>query len=78
MNTIMRHLQQLADYELFNLSEAIDLELQRREEVMIEVPESARRRAVEREQSYRRRTGSLAAPIRVVGLGKMKEPRRAA
>jgi hypothetical protein len=78
MNTILRHLQQLADYELYNLSEAIDLELQRREELLADVPESARRRAIEREQSYRRRTGAMAIPIRAIGLGKMKDPRRAA
>jgi hypothetical protein len=78
MNTILRHVHHLADYELFNLSEAIDREIQRREELIAEVPDSARRRAVEREQSYRRRTGAMAPPIRAVGLGRMKDPRRAA
>jgi hypothetical protein len=63
---------------LYNLSEAIDLEMQRRGELMADVPESARRRALLREQSYRRRTGALAPPIRAVGLGKAKDPRRAA
>jgi hypothetical protein len=78
MNTILKRLRQLADFELFNLTEAIDLELQRRAELTAELPESARRRANERDQSYRRRTGSFAPPIRAVGLGKAKEPRRAA
>ncbi|MGD0899361.1 MAG: hypothetical protein ABR915_16105 [Thermoguttaceae bacterium] len=78
MNAILKNFHQLADQELYNLSEAIDVELQRREELITEVPESARRRAVERQQSYRRRTGSLAPPVRAVGLGKAKGPRRAA
>ena len=78
MNGILKQLRQLADFELFDLTEAIDLELQRREEMMTDVPESARRRAVERSQSYRRRTGSFAPPVKAVGLGKPKGPRRAA
>lgn len=78
MNTILKRLNQLADCDLFDLSEAIELELQRREELTTEVPESARRRAIERGQSYRRRTGAFAPPVRAVGLGKNKSPRRAA
>ena len=78
MNTILRRLHDMADCELFDLSEAIELELQRREELTSEVPESARRRAVERGQSYRRRTGAFAPPVRAVGLGKNNSPRRAA
>ena len=77
MNTILKRLRQLADFELYNLTEAIELELQRRAELTADVPDSARRRALEREQSYRRRTGSFAAPVRAVGL-KTSEPRRAA
>ena len=78
MNAILKHLRQLAEGELFDLSEAIDLELQRRDDLIGETPESARRRAVERQQSYRRRTGASAPPVRAVGLGKAKPPRRAA
>jgi len=78
MNAILKRLQQLADQDLFDLTEAIDQELQRREDMVDDMPESARRRAVERQQSYRRRTGSFAPPIKVVGLGKTKGPRRAA
>ena len=82
MNTILRQLQELADADLYALCEAVDMELQRREEVTDdEVPDSARRRAVEREQSYRRRNGSAAPPIRIVGFGKQSSdvpPDRAA
>ena len=70
MNSILKQLQELADADLYALSEAVDLELQRREDVAGEVPDSARRRAIEREQSYRRRNGSAAPPVRVVGIGK--------
>jgi hypothetical protein len=78
MITILKQLAQFADHELYKLSEAIDLELQRREELTIEVPESAKRRAVERGQSYRRRLGAQAPRVRVVGIGRWKGPRRAA
>jgi hypothetical protein len=78
MITILKHLNQFADHELYNLSEAIDLELQRREELTLDVQESAKSRAFEREHSYRRRTGAQAPRVRVVGIGRWKGPRRAA
>jgi hypothetical protein len=78
MNALLKRLHQLADQELYSLSEAIDLELQRREELAGDVPESARRRANERQQSYRRRTGAAGVPVRAIGLGKVSGPRRAA
>ncbi len=58
MKTILNLLAELADADLYALCEAIDIELQRREEPVSEVPDSARRRAIEREQSYRRRNGA--------------------
>ncbi len=78
MQTILKRLRKMADDELLAMSEAIDLELEARLARSDEVPESARRRAVERQQSYRRRTGSAAPPIIAVGLGKDKRDRRAA
>jgi hypothetical protein len=75
---ILKRLQTLTDMELDYLSDAIDMELQRREDLLDDGPESARRRANERSQSYRRRTGAFAPPIRAVGLGRAGEPRRAA
>ena len=78
MNTILRRLQDLADADLYALSEAVDMELSRRDDVAGETLDSARRRAVEREQSYRRRNGAAAPPIRVVGIGKQSPRRRAA
>jgi hypothetical protein len=78
MNTILKRLRELADFELFNISEAIDLEMQRREEAASDTLESARRRAIERQQSYRRRTGAFAPPVKAVGLGRSRKTRRAA
>ncbi len=77
MNAILKQLQELADADLYVLSEVVDLEMQRRAEVSGETLESARRRAVEREQSYRRRNGAAAPPVRTVGLGKPSRRRAA-
>ena len=76
MEPIMKRLRQMADDDLTALSEAIDLELERRMDLADEVPDSARRRAVLRQQSYRRTTGSSAPNVRYTGIG--KEGRRAA
>jgi hypothetical protein len=73
MKVIIKNLDNLNNEELLSLSEAIDLELERREQRVEEVPQSARRRAVLRDQSYRRSTGSSAPPVRATGL---KEPRK--
>jgi hypothetical protein len=51
--------------------------LQRREMEADQTPESARRRALERGQSYRQRTGAAAPPIRTVGLGRVSGRRAA-
>lgn len=78
MNSILKHLRKLADDELLAVSEAIDIELERRlERTEEEIPDSARRRAVQRDQSYRRATGASAPPIYAVGLGKQKDRRAA-
>jgi hypothetical protein len=78
MNSIVKHLSELSEPELFSLVEAIDAEMERREKEGEDVPDSARRRAVERQQSYRRRVGTSAPPVKVTGLGKSATPRRAA
>jgi hypothetical protein len=75
MNHILNQIPRLNDDELAQLSDAIDLELDRRLDVFDEVPDSARRRAVHRQKSYRRALGSSAPPVRAVGL---KEYRRKA
>ena len=72
MKSILNLLVDLADADLYALCEAIDMELQRREEPVSEVPDSARRRAIEREQSYRQRTGAAAPPVRIIGIGKRR------
>lgn len=73
MNAILNRLQRLSDDELLSVSEAIDLELERRLARQAEVPDSARRRAIQRDKSYRRELGSGAMPVKMAG---MKEPRR--
>jgi hypothetical protein len=78
MKMILNLLEGLTEADLYALCEAIDVELQRREDALGEVPDSARRRAVEREQSYRRRNGAGAPPIRITGIGKPTPRRRAA
>jgi hypothetical protein len=78
MNPLFKRLNELADQELYSLSEAIELELHRREELAGGLPDSARRRANERDQSYRRRNNAFAPPVRAVGIGKTSGPRRAA
>jgi hypothetical protein len=73
VQTILKRLKQLGEDELLMISEAIDVEMERRQERIEEIPDSARRRAVMRGQSYRRATGSTALPIRITGL---KEQRK--
>lgn len=75
MNYILNQLRRLSDDELTSLSEAIDSELDRRMDVIDDIPDSARRRAVQRQKSYRRSLGSSAPPIRAIGL---KDHRRKA
>jgi len=78
MNSILKRLRKLANDELLALSEAIDVELELRLDRTDDVPESARRRALQRQQSYRHDTGSAAPPIIAVGIGKARKDRRAA
>jgi hypothetical protein len=68
MQSILNKLRHLEDDELLLVSEAIDLEILRREERMEEHPDSARMRARQREQSYRSSIGAKAPPIRSIGM----------
>jgi hypothetical protein len=68
MNAILKRLEHMVDDELLTLSEAIDVELDRRLDRIEKAPESARSRAIAREQSYRRTIGATAPPIRAIGL----------
>jgi hypothetical protein len=78
MRSILKLLRRMADEELLSVSEAIDVELERRLEKVDPVPDSARRRAVMRQQSYRHRTGAAAPPVTATGLGKARRNRLAA
>jgi|WetSurMetagenome_2_1015567.scaffolds.fasta_scaffold746285_1 hypothetical protein len=74
MNAILKRLHQLSDDDLLSISEAVDIELGCRLDRTDGIPDSARRRAVSRGQSYRHGTGASAPPIRAVGLRNI--PRR--
>lgn len=77
MNAILKRLHQLDDDDLLSLSEAIDVEMEHRMERNEGIPDSARRRALARETSYRRCTGASAPPIRAVGLRDIRRNRAA-
>jgi hypothetical protein len=77
MNAILKRLQSLGNDDLLSLSEAIDIELESRLDRYEEVPDSARRRAIARGQSYRRSNGAAAPPIRAVGLRDSRRHRAA-
>ncbi len=68
MQSIINKLRHLEDDELLIVSEAIDIEIARREERMEEHPDSARTRARQRGQSYRTNLGTKAPPVRAVGM----------
>jgi len=79
MKAILKRLRKLSDQELLDINEAIEAELTGRLERVEEVPESARRRALQRERSYRRRTGAAAPPVVTTGKpNKHRKRRRAA
>ena len=54
MKSTLDELQELADSDLYALCEAVDMEMQRREGLTSDLPDSARRRALEQGESYRR------------------------
>ena len=78
MKSLLKRVPRLTDSELHALSEAIDNELDRRAERADPIPQSARRRFVERSQSYRHQNGASAPPIRVVGRPQSTRRRRTA
>ncbi len=78
MNTILKLMRKLGDNELLSVSEAIDRELDRRLERMDIIPVSARRRANDRQHSYRHDNGASAPPVRVIGLRPLPRRRQAA
>jgi len=78
LNSLLKRLHKLAGDELLAVSEAIDRELERRQEQEEPISDSARLRAVKRSSSYRRTTGASALPVRVAGLRSKGGRRRAA
>jgi len=78
MTAILDRLRQLSDEELLSLSEAIDAELEYRLQRQDEIPDSARRRAVQRQKSYRHSLGSTALPVKIAGMKPTRRRRLAA
>ena len=78
MNTVLKMLRRLSYDELLSVSEAVDAELERCMERMEWIPDSARRRANSRRQSYRHDTGSSAPLVRFTGLRRAPGRRLAA
>ena len=84
LKTILKVLPDLPDGDLYTLCAVVDEELLRREDLDAadaadpddDDDESAQHRIVKRGQSYRRRLGSAAPPVRIIGLSPSK--RRAA
>lgn len=75
MDAFLKRLHRFDNDELLGISEAIDLELERRLNETDAIPESARQRAISRDRSYRHDTGASAAPIRTVGLRRVCDHR---
>jgi hypothetical protein len=78
MRSLFKQLRQFTEDELLQLSEAVDQEITSRTANDGEVPDSARRRAVRRSQSYRQSTGSSAPPVRFAGLKEKRKRKFAA
>jgi hypothetical protein len=78
MKSILNRLGQLSDGDLQVLSEALDTEIERRTSHDDTIPESARRRAIQRSQSYRHKTGASALPVMATGLRDRRKRHRAA
>ncbi|MBN2579106.1 MAG: hypothetical protein JXB10_08955 [Pirellulales bacterium] len=76
MHSIFKKLQELTNDELLELSEVLDGEIESRTIATEEIPDSARRRAVQRSKSYRHRTGSAAPPVRYTGLKEQRRKRK--
>jgi len=77
MKSILKNLRKMAKEELLMVSEEIEAELERRHGAST-IPLSAKRRAKQRQKSYRRDNGATAPPIMAVGIGKNNKRRRAA
>ena len=78
MKSIINRLGQLNDNDLQVLSDAIDTEIESRLGHEDSIPESARRRAIQRSQSYRHKTGSAGLPVMLTGLRDRRRRRKAA
>ena len=68
VNGVIKQLKSFTEDELLAVSEAIDMEMERRMDREDIVPDSARRRAIQRQQSYRKSTGSSAPRVALTGM----------
>ena len=78
MDALLDSLLGLSEVELYRLSEAVDLELQKREEDGAGMSDPIRRLVDERLQDFRRRTSLQAPAARVIELDKVRRRPRAA
>jgi hypothetical protein len=75
MNAFLKSTQHLSTEELLVLCDAISDEVDRRMNRTDDIPDSARRRSIRRQRSYCRSAGSVAPPIRAVGLRNIQDSR---
>ena len=75
MHDYLKQAQHLSTEDLLVLSEEISDEVDCRLSRTETIPDSARRRSIRRQRSYRRSTGSAAPPIQAVGLLNIYNPR---
>ena len=78
MNSMLRKLRKLGDDELYVISDAIDAEISRREELSDTADVSSRQRANERSQSYRRKNGAGGESALVLGVKRTVERKKQA
>ena len=79
MQSVLRHIGRMSKEQLLALSAEIDAESERRQNEREIIPVSARRRAQQRQKSYRQKNGATAPPIMTIGLRRKRvKGRRAA
>ncbi len=78
MQSVLRRIRKMATEQLLVVSREIDAELGRRESETEIIPVSAKRRAQQRQKSYRQNNGANAPPVMTIGLQKRVKQRRAA
>jgi hypothetical protein len=76
MNSMLGKMRKLGDDELYIISDAIDAEIARREELPSATDDSSRQRANERSKSYRRKNGAGGESALVIGVKRTIERKK--